>query len=44
MPPTMLNKLLLWIFSLESSWAGKMSMPFGLSIVIVATRPRGDND
>jgi len=35
-PAKPLNRALLEIFSLESKWAGKMSMPFGLSIAVVA--------
>jgi SAM-dependent methyltransferase len=36
MPGTMINTLFEKIFNIESLWAGKLSIPFGLSIVVVA--------
>lgn len=36
MPPRLLNSVFKWLFSLEKLWAGKLRMPFGLSIVVVA--------
>ena len=36
-PNGLINKLLSATFGLESSWAGKLSMPFGLSICLVAS-------
>ena len=36
MPRSWINNLLQWIFGLERYWAGKISIPFGLSIVVVA--------
>lgn len=38
MPSSWLNKLLESIFKLECYWAGKLSIPFGLSIVVVAEK------
>lgn len=39
MPHRLINKLLTSLFSIEQLWAGKLAIPFGLSIVVVA-RPK----
>lgn len=36
MPTAFINRLFSVIFNLESLWASKISMPFGLSIIVVA--------
>ena len=36
MPSSILNSALLWIFGLESKWAGRLCIPFGLSIIVIA--------
>lgn len=36
-PPAAVNYLLGLIFNIESNWSGRLSMPFGLSVVTVAT-------
>lgn len=40
LPPNWLNGLLLFIFRIESLWAGKLRIPFGVSIAITAKRPQ----
>lgn len=35
-PPRPINRLLAWIFSIEADWVPKFSLPFGLSILVVA--------
>lgn len=37
-PPQPINRLLTWIFSLESGWVARWPLPFGLSIAVVAER------
>lgn len=41
MPSPVVNGLLSSVFRLETLWAGKLSMPFGLSIVVVARKRPG---
>lgn len=36
MPPSFINKTFKFIFGVESLWAAKLTIPFGLSIVVVA--------
>ena len=38
MPNKLINSILFKIFSIESWWAGKVSIPFGLSVVVVAKK------
>jgi len=43
MPAAWLNRILEAVFSLEQYVAGRVSLPFGLSIVVVATRKSGSD-
>ena len=38
LPSRLTNKILNFIFSLESKWAGVLSMPFGLSVIIIVQK------
>jgi len=38
LPHVMINRIFTHLFGVESSWAGKISSPFGLSIVVVAKK------
>ncbi len=43
MPPKGLNRILHSVFSSERHWIGKISVPFGVSLVAVAQNPALDN-
>lgn len=36
LPGKLINSIFTFLFGLESNWAGKLRMPFGLSVVVVA--------
>lgn len=38
MPPAWLNRMLTGVFGLEAAWVARSSLPFGLSILVVARR------
>jgi len=40
LPPKPINSIFKFIFNIERIWAGRVSMPFGLSIVVVAERDK----
>lgn len=44
MPPTAVNGLFRRLFSLEGGWLSRHTLPFGLSIVVIARRPKAEPD
>ena len=40
MPAQLVNFLLRSVFSAERHWIGRVTMPFGVSLLVVATNPR----
>lgn len=42
MPPDFVNRLFQRLFSLEGRWLAGHSLPFGLSIVVIARRPKAE--